>query len=236
MVILSRADIEAIGERVFRAYKKLPEFENKRVYNISPEILIENLLKLRIEYCHLSLDRTVLGVTTPIKDTEVRIYNTADEEEKYTLDGKTLLVEQDLRDDAALKGRFHLTQIHEACHIILEWLYPGKYIGEKNRLCYCRANDKPTVKNWEEWQVDTLASVILMPADIVKQALFFFGFDDRIPMINRVYAKKDYQQFSMIAVFLGVSKQALSIRLSQLGLVGRNDFDDPYAVMDIFND
>ena len=63
MVILSRNDIERIAERVIRAYKKLPEFENKKVYNISPKILLERLLNLRIDYGHLSQDRQTLGVT-----------------------------------------------------------------------------------------------------------------------------------------------------------------------------
>ena len=75
-----------------------------------------------------------------------------------------------------------------------------------------------------------------MPEELVKQALFMFGFEDKIHVINRIHAKKDYEKFSMMADFLGVSKQALSIRLSQLGLVGRNDFDDPDSLLDIFQD
>ena len=55
MVRLSRYDLEKIAQRVIRAYMKLPVFEGKRIYNISPQILLENLLKLRVDYCHLSL-------------------------------------------------------------------------------------------------------------------------------------------------------------------------------------
>jgi hypothetical protein len=50
-----------------------------------------------------------------------------------------------------------------------------------------------------------------------------------------VYSSEDYWRFSMMAELLGVSKQALSIRISQLGLVERNDFDDPYSIIDVFN-
>ena len=39
-----------------------------------------------------------------------------------------------------------------------------------------------------------------------------------------------------MAELLGVSKTALSIRLSQLGLVGRNDFYDPYALVNVYKD
>ena len=78
MVILSRNDIERIAERVIQAYKKLPEFENKKIYNISPKILLERLLNLRIDYGHLSQDRQTLGVTITRVAGEVEIYNACD--------------------------------------------------------------------------------------------------------------------------------------------------------------
>ena len=234
MVVLSRRDIERIGESVIRKYKELPELSGKRIYNISPQILLENLLKLKIEYCHLSLDRLTLGATIPNVPGQVEIFNAYDESEMYLLDGKTVLIEQDLRDDVSQKGRHNMTQTHEACHHILERFFPGEYSKGNSKLRYSKEEYRPVIKDWEEWQVDTLASVVMMPEDIVKQALYIFGFGNKIPLINRIHAKRDYGQFSMIADFLGVSKQALSIRLSQLGLVGRNDFDDPDSLLNIF--
>lgn len=236
MVVLSRYDIERIAERVIRAYKKLPILEGKRIYNISPQILLENLLKLKIDYCHLSLDRLTLGATIPRVAGEIEIFDACDESKTFILDGRTVLIEQDLRDDVTQTGRLNMTKAHEACHHVLEMLFPGEYSKGNKKLRYCKEKQKPVITDWEEWQVDTLSSAVLMPEDIVRQALLLFGFDDRIPMINRKHAKRDYLQFSMIADFLGVSKQALSIRLSQLGLVGRNDFDDPDSLLDIFQE
>ena len=236
MVTLSRNDIERIAQRVIRAYRKLPELQGKRIYNISPQILLDSLLKLKTEYCHLSLDRLTLGATIPRVPGEVEIINDDNQEEKVILDGHTVLIEQDLRDDASQLGRMNMTKAHEAGHHILEIVFPGEYCDGYKKFRCCKEKKKPKIKDWEEWQVETLASAVMMPEDIVRQALLLFGFDERIPMINRVHAKRDYKQFSMIADFLGVSKQALSIRLSQLGLVGRNDFDDPNALLDIFND
>lgn len=237
MVILSRNDIERIAERVIQAYKKLPELENKKVYNISPKILLERLLNLRIDYGHLSQDRQTLGVTITRVAGEVEIYNACDEAEIYLLDGRTVLIEQDLRDDATQKGRHNMTQMHEACHHILERIFPGEYCCGHSKKFRCIKEKGPRViEDWEEWQVDTLSAAIIMPKDLVKQALYLFGFNGQIPLINRIHAKEDYMQFSMIADFLGVSKQALSIRLSHLGLVDRNDFDDPYALLDVYNE
>ena len=39
-----------------------------------------------------------------------------------------------------------------------------------------------------------------------------------------------------MASILGVSKTALSIRMNQLGLIGRNDLFNPYALVDVFPD
>jgi Zn-dependent peptidase ImmA (M78 family) len=114
-------------------------------------------------------------------------------------------------------------------------LFPEDYNASPQKLHFCMAEPVRNEINWKEWQADTLASVLLMPKEIVKQALFLFGFGETIPRINRVYSSEDYWRFSMMAELLGVSKQALSIRISQLGLVERNDFDDPYSIIDVFN-
>ena len=55
-------------------------------------------------------------------------------------------------------------------------------------------------------------------------------------MINKVYATWEYEQFSSYGGFLGVSKTALSIRLTQLGLVDKNYFGNPYDLTDIYCD
>lgn len=235
MRCLSRNDLEQIGERVVRSYRKLPEFNGKTIYSIMPSVLIEKVLKLKMEYHHLSLDGSVLGVTTSYSDIGYRVFDIRDEEQYFYFDGKTVLIERDLKDDIALQGRRHYTEAHEAGHQVLSMLFPEDYNVSPQKLHFCMAEPVRSEINWKEWQADTLASVLLMPKDIVKQDLFLFDFGETIPRINRVYSSEDYRRFSMMAELLGVSKQALSIRLSQLGLVERNDFDDPYSLIDVFN-
>lgn len=104
-------------------------------------------------------------------------------------------------------------------------------------LHFCLAKPpKQKAVNWVEWQANAIASVILMPIDIVKQAMFLFNLGDKIGMINKVYATREYEQFSAMADFLGVSKTALSIRLSQLGLVEKNYFNNPYDLTNVYYD
>lgn len=64
MKCLSRADIEAIAERVLKAYYQLPQNKDAEIYRINPEQLVTELLGLKVEYEHLSYDRHILGATT----------------------------------------------------------------------------------------------------------------------------------------------------------------------------
>lgn len=52
-------------------------------------------------------------------------------------------------------------------------------------------------------------------------------------LLNRVFAPADYAKFEEMASFMDVSKTALSIRMTQLGLLKRNDLTDPYALVRI---
>lgn len=52
---LSRLDIEAIAEKYITAYMELPEVQDMPVYRIEPELFLERVLGLKIDYAHLFL-------------------------------------------------------------------------------------------------------------------------------------------------------------------------------------
>ena len=62
------------------------------------------------------------------------------------------------------------------------------------------------------------------------------GLNGQIQLLNKIYAPKEYALFCTMADNLGVSKTALSIRLDQMGLISRNDFRNPYALVDVYPD
>jgi len=234
---LSRKDIEIIGNRVIQAYMRLPDFVGKTIYRITPDVLIRDVLGLNLEYHHLSLDGSVLGLTTAYSDVAYKVFDCADEESYCKLDGKTILIERDLNDDVTQVGRCNFTKSHEAGHQILKMLFPNEYGGSNKKIHFCLSQPQPHKKmDWEEWQANGIASVILMPEEIIKQAMFLFSLGDKIEMINKVYATYEYEQFSAMADFLGVSKTALSIRLTQLGLVEKNFFSNPYDLTNVYYD
>lgn len=61
-------EIELIGDRVLNAYYKLPTVNKDQLCRIEPEVLIQDVLNLTLDYCHLSVDGSVLGVTVSASD------------------------------------------------------------------------------------------------------------------------------------------------------------------------
>ena len=92
------------------------------------------------------------------------------------------------------------------------------------------------IRCWPELQTNVLTSYLLLPRELIYKRMADLGLGKEIRLLNRVFAPKEYELFSQMAELLGVSKTALSIRLSQLGLVGRNDFYDPYALVNVYKD
>ena len=174
---LSRKDLEVIADRVIRAYMKLPEVANRPIYRIYPETLAEKLLGLKIDYQHLSTDGSILGLTS-FEGIGLELPGCDDSGEVYFLDGKTVLIEIDLRESVEQGGRRNFTIMHELSHQILKLLFPQDYgikPREKSIHC-CKANTsrRKAIEDWEEWQSNALTSVLLLPKGLVEQAMCLF--------------------------------------------------------------
>ena len=234
MRYLSKWDLEQLARRVSSAYQKLPDAKaNPR--RINPDILLEQLLKLEIDYRHLSRDRTTLGLTA-YDDVGVEVYD-GGAEEMYFLDGKTVLIEQDLRDALDKVGRLNFTKVHEGCHHILNMVFPGEYSGGTNArraLCYRLPQHGIRTRNWEEWQVDNLCSAILMPAQLVRKNMAVVGLPEKIDILNRIYRKETYLKFEEMSSVMGVSKQALAIRMRSLGLLEKEYLSNPHEMLNVY--
>lgn len=234
MKFLSRYDLEAIGARVIAAYKKLPGIDCQTLERIDIDYLCHALLGLRIDYSHLSLNGEKIGLTSSC-EVGVEIFPedpACTEDQYYMLDGKTILIESDLVKEGANIGRRNYTVSHEGCHHILKLLFPRDYgaqaRGRAVHYCYRSSSGN---RDWEEWQVETLAAIILLPPECVVRSMNRFGLGSQMRLLNRVFAPRDYAKFEEMASYMGASKTALSIRMTQLGLLKRNDLADPYALV-----
>ena len=232
MGYLSRNNLEKIATRIFNDYKHLPRFAGQQVDHVDPEILACGLCGLRIDHFHLSKDGLTIGMTA-FKEIGVEVYDDSGQPFFYYLDGRTLLVEADLKNDPTLHGRYHFTTAHETAHQILADLYPTNRVIQ-NRIIYYRGRSPQyPIHDWGEWQADNLASALLLPIEVVHGALHRFNLEHGIDILNKVYRPKEYGQFCEMAEFLGVSKQAMAIRLKRLGLLKTDHLQNPYALVDV---
>ena len=169
---LSRNDIEVIAEKYVKAYLELPEIKSAQVYRIEPEIMLEKVLGLNVEYMHLSYDGSILGMTS-FGELGVQVFENDDEEAFFFLDGKTVLVESDLNYDNESKGRKNFILMHEGSHQIFKMLFPNDYgvTQQSAGVHYYKANTERSrqINDWEEWQANTLAAAILLPKCLIEK-------------------------------------------------------------------
>lgn len=234
---LSRIDIEGIAEQYVKAYMALPEVRDTHIYRIEPELFLERVLGLEVAYRHLSYDGNILGLTA-FERVGVEVLNEADEAEYMMLDGRTVLVESDLRSDKKRKGRMNFTLMHEGSHQIFKKLFPNDYGAVRNRTAeihYYKVSTEKCgyIKDWEEWQANTLGSAALLPKELIMQGMFLFGLGERIECLNKVFRPGEYERFAAMADFLGSSKKALAIRMRQLGLLKKDYLDNPYDMVNV---
>ena len=243
MQVLSRADLERIAQRVLRAYWRLPEAQ-EAPYRVDPELLAKRLLGLTVRYRRLSEDGELLGLTS-YEAMEVFL---PDEERcgACRLDGKTVLIEESLLFSPHGPGRRNFTLAHECAHHVMKMLYPAAYGGaaERRVLAYrdrrlrdsrLRARDGGN-SDWEEWQMDVLASELLMPEELLRRNLAAAGCPRGIPVLNPVWRREDYGRFTGLCGTMGVSGRALACRLERLRLLGSDQLRCPDAMIDIWMD
>lgn len=223
MQTLSYKSIEDIAKQTLKEYYG---DGNRRFRPVNIGGLVTEHLGLNIEYRTLSMDGSILGLTT-FDDVAIQIW---DETEPYYefFPKETIVIDKRLLDDN-LTGRRNFTISHEGAHQILNNLYPEADKGTKYRV-----DGKPqTNAEWREWQADALASSLLMPEDLVKAAMIVFCSKTHISLIHPVITRELFNQFSMMCSFLGVSKTALAIRMTKLKLLDEYCFKEPYKFMDI---
>ena len=112
------------------------------------------------------------------------------------VDGKTILIKSELMKKGANIGRRNYTVSHESCHHILKMLFPHDYGAQaKARSVHCYYRRSRGNTDWEEWQVETLAAMILLPPECVMRSMERFGLGTQMRLLNRVFASADYKKF-----------------------------------------
>ena len=218
MLHLSGGDLEAISRRVLKAYRKQ---ENAALtpQRVNPEVLLKDLLRLKIEYRRLSEDGLTLGMTAFERES-VFLPRCGE----YEFDGKTVLVDSSFLSAFANEGRRNFTIVHEGAHHIIRMLFPKEYAcGVQKRVVVCRAANSADP---EERMIDALTALLLMPEDLLRQNMDEVGLPKGIGILAYEF-RDEYLRFDRVRERMGVSRQALAMRMQKLGLLGRNLLDMP---------
>lgn len=219
-MIVSRRDLQEIASDVLGDYDRLAH--RGATSRIDPHTLAEKVLGLSIFHRKLSQDGDTLGLTsmTPV---EINIWN-GDLKEPFLLDGHSILIDSGLLYG---NGRYNYTVAHEVGHQIMYMTFPYEYdplvLHRLTSIHLRQSETEHRITNWEEWYADTLASFLLMPEQLVLNCLKMFSLPRHIRSLNDPYPYNQHYNFSQMAKHLGVSRQALSIRLRQMGIL-----DKPY--------
>lgn len=234
MAYLSRNTIELLGERVFTDYKRIPSLRGQYIQKVEPGTLATDLCGLKIDYYHLSRSGAVLGLTCS-SQVETWVMDEDGNQLVYPLDGRTILIESNLRDSEEQRGRYHFTVAHEVAHQILDRMYPERCGRMAARIHYSMETSRPAypITDWTEWQANALASSLLMPTELVMAALLRYDLAGGIKKLNKVFFPREYERFCQVSDTLEVSKQALALRLKRMGLLQENYLDDPYRLVNV---
>ena len=190
---MQREELEELANRVYASYAALPEADGKQV---DPELLAVRLLGLKVVYRRLSRDGSILGLTAPAP-VAVPVLE-EDGWGWYALDGRTILLERGLLSPWVAPGRRRFTLMHEVGHRLLSGGLPRE----------------------EESLANRLASALLMPLPLLLRNLAARGWRFG-PLPDRRLDPERWEVFRSLAETMQVSRQALAIRLEDLGLTGQ---------------
>ena len=198
----------------------------------------EKICGLHFAFADMSVTGSILGLTSYSDvDLTISVPRGNGSVQEFHLNGNIAYVDQNLANAGSV-GRLNFTLVHEAAHQILGMLYPEEY-NPSAQPFICRLADERCsypITDWVEWQTNVLTAYLLLPRELIDRYMDELGLGRQIKLLNKVFAPKEYALFSEMAKRLGASKTALSIRLDNLGMIGRNDFSDPYAPIHIYAD
>ena len=233
---LSYREIEGVAEQITGKYYQMLGISDTDKCPIDPILLAEEVLQLRVTFLPLCSDGSILGMAA-FDEMELTMILSNGEEKTYIIKDGDILVDSALQREKKI-GRCNFTIAHETGHHILNRMFHQEYNRLGTRRSHIKFRKETEARSRSEWQADALASALLMPKVLIQETLVSFGLGERIEMLNRLYRPKIYQQFSEMSEYLGVSKQALSIRLSQLGYLDRqkNYLANPYELLQVYCD
>lgn len=209
MIIGNRAEFEALADYILRDYLH-ENYEKPIPMDIAD--FATNYLNMKIVFTTFPKDSNVVGM---------RQYN-------YIILNKIL-------DCPERTGIRNFTIAHECAHEVINWQEEGY---QPMQMPDFRAPHPPkqlvTEEDFREWQANVVAAYLLMRPTLVRWALFTFCRAESITVFGEsLIYKNELCGLWEVTKFLGVSKEALLIRLHQLGLIEARPYEEYDPIADI---
>ena len=213
---LSRVELEYIAGTITEKYYALPQ-KGRIMEAVDPERLASEVVGLNVSYLPLCQDDSVMGLSA-FADLEIQIQLDNGTVEEVRLGDRDIVIDSALLEERN-RGRRNFTMAHETAHHILAMMYPMEYgagSGSSSHVLY-RRNE--VCRDWEEWQADTMAAALLMPSELVRFCMYFFGVGEALGFVDALDTSFQHGRFCDMANYMGVSKKALEIRLRRMKLL-----------------
>lgn len=210
---LTRSELERIAGTFVGKYYALIRQRGVISPAVDPEVLARDVLGLDVRYLPLCDDGSILGLSS-FDRFDIRIFLDGGESFMVELGGRDIVLDTGLLAEGST-GRRNFTMAHEVSHHILAALFPEDYGMAVRHRAHILYREKDAEREWEEWQADAMAAAILMPEALIRQDMELFGIPGYgVP--ESAGASWDNDRFGSMAAHMGVSRQALRIRLRQL--------------------
>ena len=221
---MSRAEINEIGEGLIRAYAN--QFSNRVVQSVDIEHFITEFLRLRIEYASFAeMDAGKIGF---LADGEAPLLIYQDGKIiPFVFPKDTIVLDKFLLSEKE-QGRRRFTMAHKAAHHILGKMYAtpneGRFHTEYDGERSYSKEELSQMFDSAEWQADVMGASLLMPRNIVANALAKYNRSNPIKIYgDNTMTARDKDIIRRMAASIGVSYTALFIRLKDMELFEYHD-------------
>ncbi|MFI3327414.1 MAG: ImmA/IrrE family metallo-endopeptidase [Clostridia bacterium] len=235
-MVMSHKALEFYGKNILEIYEKTDTID----LNILPiEKLATEYLKLKIKYATLSSDGSIYGLTA-YADTEFHV-KTTNGIKAISIKSNQILLEKAFlypQYKRKLFGKHRFTLAHEVAHQLLFSLESTED-RENFNIVYSKkkshsVREIKTIEDWNEWQANVLASILLMPKDKVDYFMFLVSPNKKIINYDNWFDEIDIPKIKSFCELFGVSKTAAIIRLDKLGYIEnkkRMDYRNPLDIV-----
>lgn len=126
-----------------------------------------------------------------------------------------------------------LTELQEVVDACNETCHLAELDG-CNVLYLLKVDAPQSIRIRIERRTHSIAESLLMPAQLVRKNMAVVGLPEKIDILNRIYRKETYLKFEEMSSVMGVSKQALAIRMRSLGLLEKEYLSNPHEMLNVY--